>query len=117
MMVTPVSVSALRIDHSIGAGPRWRGSNDAWTLIVPNRGALSRLAGRICPYATPTMTAASPRHLANPGLGGLVPDPLGLKDLQSHFLGEQLGSRLQQSQSAPRCPVGLRHDPGALVSV
>jgi hypothetical protein len=54
--------------------------------------------------------------LANPGLGGLVLDPLWLKDLEAKFQGEQLGSRLEQLESTPRHPIGLRHNQGNVVA-
>ena len=48
---TPVSFSPLITAHWIGAGPRYLGSREACTLIVPKRGKASTFSGNIFPKA------------------------------------------------------------------
>ena len=38
IVVIPVTASPIITHQLIGALPRWRGSSDAWTLIVPSLG-------------------------------------------------------------------------------
>ena len=51
---TPVTASPAMIARWIGAAPRQRGNNEAWTLKQPSRGASSTSATRIWPNATTT---------------------------------------------------------------
>ena len=46
---TPVRLSPRMIAHWIGAAPRSRGSNDAWTFQGPSAGMASSDGGRIRP--------------------------------------------------------------------
>ena len=49
MMVTPVSVSPLRIADWTGDAPRYFGSSDVWTFTQPNFGKSRIAGGKICP--------------------------------------------------------------------
>ena len=51
---TPVSVSLLAIADSIGEGPRYFGSREGWTLIIPGVNKSIIDWGMIFPYATKT---------------------------------------------------------------
>ena len=49
MVVTPVRVSPLMRHQLMGAEPRYSGSSDAWTLIVPSGGMSSTCLGKDLP--------------------------------------------------------------------
>ena len=46
MMVTPVSLSPLRMAQWMGAAPRYLGSREEWTLMQPYLGAVQDLLGQ-----------------------------------------------------------------------
>src|SRR3712207_7758041 len=58
----PVSASPARIAAEIGAAPRWRGNNEAWTFRQPSGGRSSTSRRRIRPYAATTITSRSEEH-------------------------------------------------------
>ena len=51
---TPVSVSLLTMADSIGEGPRYFGSREGWTLIIPGVNKSIIDWGMIFPYAIKT---------------------------------------------------------------
>ena len=59
IIVIPVSSSPSIIAWCIGAPPLYLGSNDAWTLIAPNLGALSKDSGNSWPNAAVTIKSDS----------------------------------------------------------
>ncbi len=108
MIETPVSVSPERMDHWIGAAPRWRGSSDACTLMQPCGGRSRIDRRRIRPYAATTIRSGRQARSAGSTAGSRR--RFGLEHGQSVGQRELLHGRGGSREAAPAWPIGLADD-------